>query len=168
MATKAPSFKKSKLADRGKSAENAVNKFLVEWQDGDPHREFNRLTDTKAAGRIIKASAADFEYYARPSISPGAAPRFGLIEVKETEHEYRLARDKLPQLARMRKRAKCGGYCLVLVHHSTLRKWRVVSIPWLADNGDKGSWNLEEAGFELFDSPGAALAQGSTFPARSE
>ena len=147
----APSFKKSKLADRGKSAENAVDKYLKAWQAADTRREFTRLLDSKAAGRIIKASAADFEYFARTDMHSV----FGLIEVKETEHTYRLSRDKLPQLARMRKRTKCGGACYVLVHHSELKQWRIADIAWLADNGDLGSWNLKD--FQLFASPEAAL-----------
>lgn len=147
----APSFKKSKLADRGKSAENAVDKYLKEWQLGSTRREFTRLLDSKAAGRIIKASAADFEYFS----STEAHGVFGLIEVKQTEHLYRLERPKLPQLARMRKRTKCGGSCYVLVFHSAIEQWRVVDITWLANNGDLGSWNLTD--FPLYEAPGDAL-----------
>ena len=147
----APSFKKSKLADRGKSAENAVDKYLKEWQLGSTRREFTRLLDSKAAGRIIKASAADFEYFSYTE----ERSAFGLIEVKQTEHLYRLERPKLPQLARMRKRTKCGGNCYVLVYHSELKKWRVVDIKWLADNGDLGSWNLTD--FPLYPTPGDAM-----------
>lgn len=141
-------FKKTnKFADRGKVAETAVQKFLTEWNQ-HPQHEFNRLTDSKAAGRIIKAAAADFEFF-MPKV-------FGLIEVKETEHEYRLPRDKVPQLARLRKRTNCGGTCVVLVLHSTLGKWRICSVPWLATTGDKGSWNLTD--LPLYNTCGEALA----------
>lgn len=147
----APSFKKSKLADRGKEAENAVDKYLREWQLGSTRREFTRLLDSKAAGRIIKASAADFEYFAKTDTHSV----FGLIEVKQTEHNYRLERPKLPQLARMRKRTKCGGNCYVLIFHTNLKMWRIAEINWLANNGDLGSWNLTN--FLLYESPEAAL-----------
>jgi hypothetical protein len=112
-------FKKSnKFADRGKDAEKAVQKVLEAWVAEDPvHREFNRLVDTKAAGRTIKAAAADFEYYAL--LNPSYERYYGLVEVKETEHEYRLVRDKVPQLPALRKRANAGGLCAVLVYHST-------------------------------------------------
>lgn len=126
---------KNRFANRGKKSEDAVAKFLSEWSG--PNREANRLTDSKAAGRIIKAAAADFEYF-----SHGAG--HGLIEVKETEHEYRLSRDKVPQLARLRKRANCGGLCFVVVFHSTTKLWRVVGTEYLTSTGDKGSWNLSE------------------------
>jgi hypothetical protein len=126
---------KNRFANRGKKSEDAMAKFLSEWSS--PFKEANRLVDSKAAGRIIKAAAADFEYFA---LDRG----HGLIEVKETEHEYRLARDKVPQLARLRKRANCGGVCLVAVFHSTLQVWRVVDTEYLTRTGDKGSWNLSD------------------------
>lgn len=123
---------RNRFSNRGKKSEDAMAKFLSEW--AGPTREANRLVDSKAAGRIIKAAAADFEYF-----SPHG---HGLVEVKETEHEYRLSRDKVPQLARLRKRTNCGGICLVAVFHSTLRQWRIVDSTYLAETGDKGSWNL--------------------------
>lgn len=145
-------FKRNKLANRGKPSEDAVAKYLTGWAAGSTEREFNRLVDAKAAGRTIKAAAADFEFFCITDMEERA---HGLIEVKETEHEYRLARDKVPQLPRLRKRAKCGGTCVVLVHHSTLKKWRIASVPVLASTGDVGSWNLKT--YPMFDSPGAAL-----------
>jgi hypothetical protein len=132
---------KNGFANRGKKSEDAMSKFLGMWT-ANPlrpgHREANRLVDTKAAGRIIKSAAADFEYFC--NLPHGTY--HGLIEVKETEHEYRLARDKVPQLPRLRKRTNCGGVCLVAIFHSTLKVWRVVDAPYLADTGDKGSWNI--------------------------
>lgn len=139
--------KKSSFANRGATAEKAVQKFLDLW-DQHPNHEYNRLVDAKAAGRIIKAAAADFEFYSHAG--------HGLIEVKETEHEYRLSRDKVPQLARLRKRTNCGGTCVVVVFHSTLGKWRICSVPWLTSTGDKGSWNLTD--LPLYETCGDALA----------
>ncbi len=141
---------KSKNADRGKGAEDAVHKFLQSWCD--VANESNRLVDTKAAGRIIKAAPADFDYYSQQRLGTF----FGLIEVKETEHEYRLARDKVPQLPAMRKRAHCGGLCFVVVHHSTLKIWRALDVEWMENHGDKGSWDLR--GMPSFATPAEALA----------
>lgn len=152
-----PSFRKSKFADRGKDAENAAHKYLSQWAGGSANREFNRLVDSKAAGRIIKASKADFEFFYFPTNS--VAPFFGLLEVKETEHEYRLARSKVSQMPSLVKRAKCGGTCLVLVHHRTIGKWRCIDARWMRDNGDKGSWNIEA--FPAFNTPGEALCHAS-------
>jgi hypothetical protein len=139
-------FKKTNThANRGALAEKAVAKFLADW--AGPTREANRLVDSKAAGRIIKAAAADFEFFCPEG--------HGLIEVKQTEHEFRLSRDKVPQLPRLRKRANCGGASLVIVYHSTLGFWRVVDSGWLSENGDKGSWNLSLT--QSFLAPSAAL-----------
>lgn len=144
-------FKKTNsFADRGKVAEDATQKYLTAWAAEDPHREFHRLVDAKAAGRTIKAAAADFEFY---STNPHC--EFGLIEVKQTEHEYRLERSKVPQLARLRKREKCGGLCIVLVYHSTINIWRAVKAGELAITGDKGSWNLTD--YPKFSSAEGAL-----------
>lgn len=148
-------FKKSSaLADRGKAAEKMVRAYLEWWHGRSAYREFNRLTDTRAAGRIIKKAPGDFDFYCGGT--GDIVPVFGLIEVKETKHEYRLERDKITQLPTLRKRAKCGGKCPVLVHHSTIGKWRSVFAPQLMEFGDKGSWDL--TGYPLFDSAGEALS----------
>ena len=136
------------FADRGKKAEDAVHKALAKWAEGYADREFNRLLDTRAAGRIVKSAAADFEIFA-----PGV---HGLVEVKEVAHDYRLARDKLPQMARLRKREMAGGLCLVVVHHSTIKLWRIATAAQLAEGGDKGSWNLTD--WPTYIDAGAALA----------
>lgn len=136
-----PAFKRAnRFADRGKAAEKAVQEYLERWEKAAAGREFNRLVDSKAAGRIIKAAAADFEWFC----SNCCEDLHGLIEVKETQHEYRLSRDKLPQLPRLRKRANAGGTCFVLVNHSTLGKWRLAPVKYLTSTGDKGSWNLSD------------------------
>ncbi len=143
------------FANRGVYAESKVQAYLQWWASMDTHREFNRLVDTKAAGRIIKSAPADFEYFCSGTYEVS----HGLIEVKQTEHEYRLARDKVPQLPRLRKREKCGGESYVLIFHSTLKKWRCVGVPYLAEGGDKGSWNLTEV--PTFTTCGDALASVS-------
>lgn len=139
---------KSRFADRGKDAEKKVHEALTTWVGDVGSREFNRLMDTRAAGRIVKAAAADFEFF--------SAGVHGLIEAKETEHEFRLARSKITQIPRLRKRAMAGGVCLVLVYHSTLNLWRAVSVDYLMEGGDKGSWDLRNV--ETHESAAAALA----------
>lgn len=134
-------FRKSKLADRGKVAEDAVQKYLEGWQGRDARREFNRLVDTKAAGRIIKAAAADFEFFCAVDED---VSYHGLIEVKETQHDYRLSRDRLTQSARLRKRIKCGGAVFVLVYHSTINRWRCLTPEQVSETSTAGSWDLRD------------------------
>lgn len=125
------------FANRGKYAEDKLHDYMKWWSQDDTHREASRLVDTKAAGRIIKAAKADFEYFAR-----AYRDVHGLLEVKQTEHDYRLERAKVPQLPSLRKRQKCGGQCFVVVYHANVKAWRALSVPYLTDTGDKGSWDL--------------------------
>lgn len=139
------------FANRGVYAENKVKQYLEGWRDASTTHDFSRLTDSKAAGRIIKSAPADYEYFAVTAVRTA----HGYIEVKQTEHEYRLARDKVPQLPLLRKREKCGCTSFILVYHSTIRVWRVATVPDLAETGDKGSWNL--TAYPAFSSCGDAL-----------
>lgn len=122
------------FADRGKVAEKAAQKYLDGWSAASPFRDYERLVDTKSAGRIIKAAAADFQYY--------TPQQHGLIEVKETEHDYRLSKDRITQLPRLRKREKCGGRSFVLLYHSQAKMWRVLDVPFMAADPTGGSWDL--------------------------
>lgn len=140
---------KSKFSNRGKKAEEAVHKFLTEWASCSPNRSFERLIDAKAAGRIVKSAASDFCCW---SFTPlGHFTIF--LEVKETKHDFRLASNKVPQLARLRKLTNCGCTCLILIYHSTLNSWRVVK----AEELEVGvpSWDLSCK--PLHPTPGAAL-----------
>ena len=142
-------------SNRGAAAEKLTQDFLRKWQDASPYREANRLTDTKAAGRTIKSSAADFEFFCWDDCQ-----RHGLIEVKQTEHAYRLAKSKVTQLGRLRKRFKCGGLVFVLVYHSTLKKWRCLSAFDLFDeNNHTASWDMRH--LPVYDTPGEALNETS-------
>lgn len=138
--------KVNKFADRGAVAENAVQKYLTDWAQ-HPHREFSRMVDSKAAGRTIKAAAADFEFFAmqRGCGQRGDETRrhHGLIEVKETKHAFRLEKKRVTQLARLRKRTNAGGTCLVLVFHSEAGGWRCLDVPYMVAGGDMtGSWDM--------------------------
>lgn len=144
-------------SNTGVWAEKRLAEMLGAWMQDDPRREATRLTDAKAAGRIIKPAAADFEYYCK---TESGRAHFGLIEVKETAHEYRLSRDRLTQLPRMRKRDKCGGSSYVLIYHTELRLWRCATVEYLASTGDKGSWNLTDR--PLYKTCGEALAEASS------
>lgn len=148
---------RSATKQKGKTAEDATKKALAAWVARDPmHREFNRLLDSKAAMRIVKAAPADFDYYA--VFDRGTAVEqtaFGLIECKETKHEYRLSRSKVTQLPHLVRRARCGGTCGVLVYHSTLNKYRMLLVEWM-EATEGASWDLRDV--TLHDSAEQALA----------
>ena len=145
---------RSAHADRGAYAEARVAEALKSWVRGGPGREANRLLDTRAAKRIVRSAPADFEFFC---VSPAC---HGLIEVKSTVHEYRLAHDKVPQLPSLRQRAGCGGLCAVLVYHSTSKVWRSASVRWLVLALGGASWDLTP----LDTYPTARAALQGVFP----
>jgi len=142
-----PSFKpdKPKTADRGKSEEKEVHGVLERLSAARADFDYLRLPDAKSAMGRVKAMPADFEFF---------SPRgHGLIEVKSTEHDYRLSRDKVTQLPMMRKRILAGGRCVVLVYHSMVKKWRRINVGVLDPTAP--SWDLST--FTTYDSAEAAM-----------
>ena len=129
-----PSFKpdKHKEADKGKEAEREVGKVLEKYASTVLEFDYLRLPDARSAMGRMKAMPADFEFYL-----PGM---HGLIEVKETAHDFRLTRSKISQLPMMQRRARAGGRCFVVIHHSTIGKWRRVPVRALV--GEVPSWDL--------------------------
>lgn len=118
--------------DRGKAAEKEAHDYLKELSARRAEFDFERLPDARAAMGRVKAQIGDFEFF-----RPGT---HGVIEVKETKHSYRIAKDKLEQLPRLHKRAMCGGLCIVLVHFSEVKLWRAMPATDLAIG--KPSWDL--------------------------
>lgn len=131
-----PLFKpeKAKEADRGKWAEKQVQDFLEGFSAANATFDWLRYPDARSAMGRMKAMPADFEFFA-----PGC---FGLIEVKQTEHKFRLSRSKVTQLPMMRKRYLAGGLCLILVYHTPLGAWRCVPIDHLDPSST--SWDLSD------------------------
>jgi hypothetical protein len=110
---------------RGKSAEAVVEDVLKRMKEENPHFDFDRLPDTRAAGRIMPARVSDFLLF---FANEGQAISIAL-EVKSLEKGCRLnIKSKFPQLPRMRRRelAGCGGYLLAQV--KPLSKWFMLPI----------------------------------------
>ena len=137
-------------ANRGKSAEKSVDAVLKKWNNLAAFA-YHRLPDARSARGALAAQPADF-YFCSKGV-------FGHLEVKETEHEYRLAKDKVSQLAILKKFSMAGAVSLVLVHHSTLKKWRVLYAGGLAS--DVPSWDLREV--QTYDSAEDALVATGYF-----
>jgi len=96
---------------------------------------WHRLPDSKAARmNMLQAQPADYIYrcgcYA------------GFIEVKATAHAYRLAKDKLSQLATLHKWELAGSDDVLLVFHYLTNEWRAIDPRLLST--DVPSWNLSE------------------------
>lgn len=115
---------KESIGQRGKKAEKEVDALLKKW-NGKANFTFFRMPDARAAMGRLGASPGDFLYF-----SGGHA---GFIEVKSTEHAFRLARAKVSQIPTLKKFALAGARSFILVHHSTQNVWRILFPGGLSD-----------------------------------
>lgn len=134
-------------ANRGKWPEARTHDYLKALSARRSEFDFERLPDARAAMGRFKAMIGDFEFF-----MPGL---HGVIEVKETKHAYRIAKDKLEQLPRLHKRAMCGGLCIVLIYFSGIKLWRAVAAEQLEIG--KPSWDLTQ--YPTFNTADEALQQ---------
>lgn len=124
-----------KRGTRGKPAEEVVHKALALLRSTTMSFDFDRLLDSRAAGKIVSPTVSDFTFCYRG--------RAGALEAKSTKHDYRLSYSDFPQYPRMLRRAEAGALCLVAVCHSEIKRWRLVNVlllPFIT----KGSWDLSE------------------------
>lgn len=111
---------KKKRATQGKPAENTVLGYLTKLKNTTPTFDFDRMPDSRSAGGLIASQVADFT-----AVYRGKAYA---IEVKSTKHDHRLSLSTFPQYPRMLRRAMAGAICLLVVHHSTTKLWRIINI----------------------------------------
>ena len=119
------------VGQRGKAAEKRVDAVLKKWNDKAGFAYW-RLPDTRAARNYLPAQPGDFGFFCNK--------RGGIIEVKATEHAYRLPKGKIAQLPMLRVLAMAGAHSVILIHHSKEDVWRAVPPGWLAP--DVPSWDL--------------------------
>lgn len=147
---------KKQIADRGKWAESEVEKCLKRMNELHYSFAYDRQPDARAAGGRLKAALCDFLWWWQFVGGDGRENRVsGLLEVKETKHDFRLNKDKLDQLPRMKKVKNAGGLGVVMVHHSTLGKWRIIPLTFFIGTEVPPSWDLSS--FRLYDTPQEAL-----------
>lgn len=144
---------KDSIGDRGKWAEKQVQSFFESQSARFAIFSYERLPDARAAQGRFKAMVADFDI-GRPGLA-------AFVEVKSSEHEYRIAKDKLAQLPRLRMWALAGREYAVVVYHSSLNKWRIALKDFFGLDGTPASWNLED--LPLFDSAEEALRSTGWF-----
>lgn len=127
--------RKGSHGDRGKEAEGKVKKHLEDLNKKILPFLFEKLPDARAARGALKAVICDFLIQCRGITF--------YLEVKETQHPYRLSKDKVPQLTKLRKAELAGGVPMVLVWHSLQNKWRVAPISYF-DGDTPASWDLRD------------------------
>lgn len=125
----------NQVGQRGKKAEKLAQVMLDTLNLQRANFAYLRLPDARAAMGRMKAMPADYLVFTQG--------RTIALEVKQSEHSYRLARDKLPQLAVLRKLQWAGVRALVLLYHSVENCWRSMDLS--AFDGDiPPSWDLSE------------------------
>lgn len=134
----------------GKATEQLVEKLFEQWNQ-DVNFSWHRLPDARAARGFLAAQPADYIWWRRPA--------GGYLEVKATQHAYRLSKDKVRQLPLLHKHGLAGAQCYVLVHHYLQGTWRVVAAADLALG--LPSWDLSAV--PTFTSAEAALKSTGLF-----
>jgi penicillin-binding protein-related factor A (putative recombinase) len=132
---KNPSAKEVSSAKRGKVSEVKVREYLKTLESEHANFTFNRIGDAGAARGAFAAQAGDFQVF-------GWGKNW-LIEVKETQHAYRLPHGNLgpEQVGKMRKRELAGSIPVVLVHHRSEKIWRCPCFSTFLHR-EGGSWDL--------------------------
>jgi penicillin-binding protein-related factor A (putative recombinase) len=124
----------SSPANRGKAAEKLVKTALAKLALQADTASF-RLPDARAGS--LTETLADFLVCYQS--------RMYLLEVKETEHLFRLPHGNFDtgQVARMRRFELAGALSFVLVYHSKLDRWRFDRVERFAVR-EGGSWDLRD------------------------
>lgn len=130
-----PMRRSKAIGDRGKWTEDQVDTMFSKLNKSRYDFAYHRLPDARAAGGRLKAQPADF------LVSCG---RMRFLEVKETQHDYRLAKDKVAQIAVLRKHRMAGTQFGVLVYHSEIEKWRFAPDDFFGVEGLPASWDLRD------------------------
>lgn len=141
---------KESTGQRGKKAERLVEAVLKKW-NGKADFAYWRLPDSRSARNFLAAQPGDYAYFSHP--------HGGIVEVKETQHPRRIAKDKISQLPVLQKFALAGAKSVILIHHSVEGKWRMV-LPSQLEFG-KPSWDL--SGFAVYESAEEALLASGYF-----
>lgn len=143
-------MKKDERGQRGKSAEKAVEDLFKRWNE-QLGFAWHRFPDARAAMGRLSAQPADYLYFSR-----GGG---GFLEVKETKHLHRLAKDKVAQLPVLKKFLHAGADAWILVHHTEIDRWRIVCAHDLTLGAP--SWDLST--YETYASAEEALLSTECF-----
>lgn len=122
-------------ANRGKSTEAEVTKYLKAYDAKHQDFDWARNYDSHSAGGRFQRQTGDFQFY-----GPGV---HGVIEAKEVKHTFRVPHTNFTKeaVAKVWKRQLAGGEIIVLIHHSEAKLWRVVPLHVFRERVG-GSWDL--------------------------
>lgn len=123
----------SSIGQRGKYAERKVKEYLEKLSASHATFAYERVPDARSAGGRFKKVLGDFLYF--------APCKHGVLEVKESGNAFRLPKDKLAQISRLKARELAGGVCYVVVYHTNEKLWRLAPVSQL-EIISSGSWDL--------------------------
>jgi hypothetical protein len=141
---------KETVGSRGKTAEKLVLDALKALNTRES-MTFFRLADARAAAGPLAKQPGDFVYF-----SKGVG---GIIEVKSTQHAYRLTKNSVSQLPMLKKLTLAGARSIILILHKGEKVWRVVQEEHLAI--EQPSWDLRS--YKTFSSAEDALLSTGIF-----
>lgn len=129
----------TKLAERGKEAEEQVREILTEFAKHSKF-DFERNYDARSAkGMSYARRCGDFTWYGPAS--------HGVIEVKETKNKASLPYKNFEshQVGKLTRRQLAGGVAFVVIHCTTDDTWVMSTIDRFRDRPDTAaSWDLSD------------------------
>ena len=130
---------------RGKSAETKVYDILSSWQKEDRYFDFDRLLDSRSAGKIVAAQVSDFLIF--------RVGRSATLEVKEIKKGMRLSKGSFPQHPRMVRRELTGCKGFLIVYTVDTDLWWAARVTGM--EAGVPSWKLQEIAHKFADANGA-------------
>lgn len=139
---------RKELSSRGKSAESKTHDILLRWSKKNRQFDFDRLLDSKAAGKLVAAQVSDFLLFYKG--------RAASLEIKEMKTGLRLPKKSFPQHGRMMRReyAGCRGFLVVNTKDTNL--WWVIRVTDMLLGAV--SWRVDECGGNFEDAEAAMRA----------
>lgn len=133
---------------RGKASEDTVQGVLTGFKAKHLTFDFDRIYDTRSAGRPLPPRVSDFTVF--------VLGRAYALEVKEVKTGSRLK--KFVQLPRLHRRFQAGVYGYVLAHFLESGTWVLAHRGWFYENNPTAaSWDLLGVGLNQYHSAKAAL-----------
>lgn len=149
-------IKKEAVGQRGKTAQD-LTKAVLEKMNTSSDFAYDRVSDARAAGGKLKKQLCDYLCWHKAANNMCYSVP---LEVKSTEHDYRITKAHLTQLQKLHMVAKAGADPHVLVLFKGLSKWRIAPITFFGFGVP--SWDMSS--LPLFDTAQEALESTGLFP----
>lgn len=150
-------MKKESIGQRGVTAQKTAEAHLKYLNTRVASFTFERMPDARAAMGRAKKAVSDYLCWWKPVGTPALNVP---LEVKSTEHDYRLPGNNLTQLPKLKLLAKCGANPYVVVWFKGINKWRIAPISFFETG--LPSWDMRE--LPVYPDFKAAIESTGVFP----